>query len=146
MSAKGWRCPAISILVLLALSGCAASRPSGATEGTAGAALTGIVTSHGRTILPSDAMMRLELADISRRNAPPRTITMREIWLEGRQFPIAFELPYAPAAIDSGLAYALQVKITQGRRLLFENAAPSLVITYGVRSSIEVIVEPVPGP
>jgi len=145
MRKEVWRCLAVSVLVLSALSGCAASHPSGDREGTAGATLTGIVTSQARMVLPRDVLMRVELVDISRKDAPPRTISLREIWPEGRQFPISFELPYAPTAIDSGLPYALQVKITQGRRLLFENAAPCPVITNGVRSNIEVVVKPFTG-
>lgn len=145
MNTEWWRGLAVSALVLLVLSGCAARRPSGAGEGTASATLTGIVNSRGRTVLPSGALMRLELIDISRKDAPPRTISLQEIWLEGRQFPIPFQLSYAPAAIDSGLAYALRVNITQGRLLLFENAAPCLVITNGVRSNIEVVVKPFTG-
>jgi putative lipoprotein len=146
MRKEGWRSLAVSVLVLSALSGCAAIHPSGAGEGPTGATLTGIVTSRVRMVLPRDVMMRVELADISRQNAPPRTISLREIWPDGRQLPIPFEIPYGPAAIDPGRTYALLVKITQGRRILYENTAAHIVITNGVRSNIEVVVEPVPGP
>jgi putative lipoprotein len=104
-----------------------------------------MVTSRVRTFLPQDALLRVELADISRVGAPGRTMSLREIWTGGRQFPIPFDIPYSSAAIDGDRSYAVQVRITQGSRLLFTNPAVYMVITNGIRSNLEVVVEPVPG-
>ena len=132
--------------LLATVSGCAShQRPSDGEGQPAGARVTGMVTSRVRTILPQDALLQLELADISRVGAPGRTVALREIWTGGRQFPIPFDIPYSSAAIDSDRSYAVQVRVTQGNRLLFKNLTVYMVITNGIKSNLEVVVEPVPG-
>ena len=146
-SAHGMRLILLGALGLLAtVSGCAShQRPSDGEGQPAGARVTGMVTSRVRTILPQDALLQLELADISRVGAPGRTVALREIWTGGRQFPIPFDIPYSSAAIDSDRSYAVQVRVTQGNRLLFKNLTVYMVITNGIKSNLEVVVEPVPG-
>ena len=132
--------------LLATVSGCAShQRPSDGEGQPAGARVTGMVTSRVRTVLPQDALVQLELADISRVGAPGRTVALREIWTGGRQFPIPFDIPYSSAAIDSDRSYAVQVRVTQGNRLLFKNLTVYMVITNGIKSNLEVVVEPVPG-
>ena len=132
--------------LLATVSGCAShQRPSDGEGQPAGARVTGMVTSRVRTVLPQDALLQLELADISRVGAPGRTVALREIWTGGRQFPIPFDIPYSSAAIDSDRSYAVQVRVTQGNRLLFKNLTVYMVITNGIKSNLEVVVEPVPG-
>ena len=104
-----------------------------------------MVASSVRVVLPQDALLQVELADISRVGAPGRTVALQEIWTGGRQFPIPFDIPYSDGAIDRDRNYALLVRITQGNRILFTNPTVYKVITNGVRSNVEVIVEPVPG-
>ena len=132
--------------LLATVSGCAShQRPSDGEGQPAGARVTGMVTSRVRTVLPQDALLQVELADISRLDAPGRTVALREIWTGGRQFPIPFDIPYSSAAIDSDRRYAVQVRVTQGNRLLFKNLTVYMVITNGIKSNLEVVVEPVPG-
>jgi putative lipoprotein len=103
------------------------------------------VTCRVRTILPPDAYVQVELVDISRQDAPARTIAMQEILLQGRQVPIPFEIAFGSAAIDPGHTYAVQVRIVAGKRMLFVNTSTYKVLTNGVRSNVEVVVEPIPG-
>ena len=144
---KGWKTFAGAALLLLMASGCAfnPSAPADVGQGQASANLTGMVTCRVRTVLPPDAYMQVELVDISRQNAPAKTISVQEIALEGRQVPIPFSIAYGPGTIDPSHAYAVQVRILQGNRLLFVNTSIDRVLTNGVRSNIEVVVEPVPG-
>ena len=132
--------------LLATVSGCAShQRPSDGEGQPVSTRVTGMVTSHVRVVLPQDALLRVELADISRVGAPGRTVVLREIWTGGRQFPIPFDIPYSSAAIDGNRSYAVQVRVTQGSRLLFTNLAVYMVITNGIRSNLEIFVEPVPG-
>ena len=142
-----WRVSAGIALALAVVSGCAANHPdaSGTGERTGVIWLSGIVTFRERKTLPRDAMIRVELMDVSGKDGPSRTIAMLEIAPEGRQPPIPFEISYNPAIIDPDRAYALRVKIFQGRRILFVNASANNVITNGVRSNVEVVVESVIG-
>ena len=107
--------------------------------------MTGTVTYRVRMILPVDALVRVDLVDISRQDAPALTIGLQEIETGGRQVPIPFEIGYRPAKIDQTHAYAVQARILQGGRLLFTNTIIYKVITNGVVSNIEVVVEQIPG-
>jgi len=142
-----WNVLAWAALVLAAISGCAAGHPdaAGTGEGTVSRRLTGIITYRERIPLPRDVWIRLELLDVSGKDGPPRTIALQEFESAGRQLPIPFDIPYRPAIIDPERAYAIRVKIFQGRRILFVNASTDHVITNGVRNNIEVVVESVPG-
>ncbi|MHB1011467.1 MAG: YbaY family lipoprotein [Desulfobacteria bacterium] len=107
--------------------------------------MTGTVTYRGRMILPVDALIRLDLVDISRQGAPALTIGLQEIETGGRQVPIPFEIGYRAGNIDPTRTYAVQARILQGRRLLFTNTNTYKVITNGVVNNIEVVVEQTPG-
>jgi putative lipoprotein len=96
-------------------------------------------------ILPTDALIRLDLVDISRKSAPALTIGLQEIETGGRQVPIPFEIGYRAGNIDPTHTYAVQASILQGGRLLFTNTNTYKVITNGVVNNIEVVVEQMPG-
>jgi len=107
--------------------------------------VTGTVTYRIRMILPTDALVRVDLVDISRQDTPALIIGLQEIETGGRQVPIPFDIVYGPANIDPTHTYALQARILQGRRLLFTNTNTYKVITNGVLNNIEVVVEQMPG-
>ena len=95
--------------------------------------------------MPADAYVQVELVDTTRKGGPARTISMQEILLEGRQVPIPFAIRYGAAAIDSSRTYAVRARILQGQRLLLINNTVYEVLTNGIRSNVEVVVDPVPG-
>ncbi len=103
--------------------------------------MRGTVTYRIRMVLPTDALIRVDLVDISRQGAPALTIGTQEIETGGRQVPIPFEIGYRAADIDPMHTYAVQARIQQGRRLLFKNTTTYKVITNGVVNNIEVVVE-----
>ena len=133
--------------MLVTLAACCASYHKdmadiGSQQGVA--RVTGTVTYRVRMILPVDALVRVDLVDISRPGAPALTIGLQEIETRGRQAPIPFEIAYKTAIIDPTHTYAVQAHILQGRRLLFANTTTYTVITNGVVNNIEVVVEQVP--
>jgi len=142
-----WKIFVGAALLLATASGCASNLPAPADggQGKASANLTGMVTCRVRTVLPPDAYVQVELVDISRQDAPGRTIAMKEIAPEGRQFPLPFSIAYGPGAIDPTHTYAVTVRIVAGQRLLFVNNSVYPVLTNGVRSNVEVVVESIPG-
>lgn len=144
----GWRILLGTLGLLAAVSACALNQqqPPESVLQQSIARVSGTVTCRARIILPPDAYLRVELVDISRQGTPARTIAMREIQLGGRQAPIPFEITYNPATIDQGHTYAVQARILRGARLLFANDVVYKVLTNGVRSNVEVVVEPVPAP
>ena len=133
----------VLLLVLIMAAGCASSqkdvKDTGSKQGIA--RVTGTVTYRVRMILPVDALVRVDLVDISRQGTPALTVGLQEIEPGGRQVPIPFEIGYRPADIDRTHVYAVQARILQGGRLLFTNTNTYKVVTNGVVNNIEVVVE-----
>ncbi|CDX41207.1 Putative lipoprotein (fragment) [Mesorhizobium sp. SOD10] len=80
--------------------------------------IAGEVTYRERIALPSDAVLMIELADVSLADAPATVIAKRSIAPTG-QVPIKFDIGFDPKAIQKGRTYALQARITVGERLMF---------------------------
>ena len=144
---KRWAVRGVIVLLTLVATGCASYQTNtAATESQQGVArVMGTVTYRVRMIIPADALVRVDLVDISRPGAPALTIGLQEIETKGRQVPLPFEIAYKTATIDPTRTYAVQARILLGRRLLFTNTTTYKVITNGVVSNIEVVVEQVPG-
>ena len=79
--------------------------------------VAGEVVYRERIALPLDALLVVELADVSLVDAPI-VIAKRRIAPAGN-VPIKFEIGFDPKAIQQGRTYALQARITVGERLMF---------------------------
>ena len=80
--------------------------------------LTGEVTYRERIALPANAVLAVELADVSLADAPATIIGQRKIVPAG-QMPIKFGIGFDPKAALPGRTYALQARITVDDRLMF---------------------------
>lgn len=108
------------------------------------AAVTGTIRYLQRSALPPEAVIDVQLVDVSRADAPATVISSQRIVAGGRQVPFAFELPYDLATIDPRFTYAVQARITIDGRLRFISTQAYQVITGGnPTSGVDVIVEPV---
>lgn len=143
---KKWAIRGIFFLLMTIAAGCASyQKPTVDTGPQQGVTrVTGTVTYRVRFVLPPDALVRVDLVDISRQGAPALTIGLQEIETGGRQVPIPFEIVYRSADIDPMHTYAVQARILLGGRPLFTNTTTYKVITNGVVSNIEVVVEQMP--
>jgi putative lipoprotein len=75
-----------------------------------------------------DAVAVVQLLDVSLADAP--AVTVEKVTLKNlKSFPIAFEIPYDPKAINPKAEYALSVRIMTGERLDFINDTRCPVIT-----------------
>lgn len=119
----------------LILTACAAPPPR--LPGT----LTGVVTYRERMALPPNAVVEVQLQDVSRADAPAQTIA-EQVITPTTQVPIPFELKYDPASIDPRNRYAVAARITADDELLFINTTAYPVITGGnPTANVEVVVE-----
>jgi len=80
--------------------------------------IAGEVTYRQRIALPPNAVLFVQLADVSLADAPATVIGERKIAPAG-QVPIRFEIGFDPKAVLPGRTYALQARITVDGRLLF---------------------------
>jgi putative lipoprotein len=80
--------------------------------------IAGEVTYRERIALPPDAVLVVELADISLPDASAIVVAKCRIAPTG-QVPIKFEIGFDPKAIQKGRTYALQARVTVGEQLMF---------------------------
>ena len=107
----------------LALAACAAPAPKDVKPL---ANLSGTVTFREPITLSPDAMLTVELVDVSLQDAPAKVLAEQIISNPG-QSPIPFELSYDPDAIVPNHSYAVQARIE------WEGAAGATGRLFGAR-------------
>ena len=123
----------------------AATPDSAALPGLTGV-LTGTVAYLQRIALPPDAVIDVQLQDVSLQDAPATVIASERYIAEGRQVPFPFELTYDPAAIDPKHTYAVAARITVDGKLRWINTQHTPVLTRGAPvTGVEILVESVGG-
>jgi uncharacterized lipoprotein YbaY len=139
-----------AMLLLLAtalLGGCAAHlvSPSGAAAPApaATARVTGTVTYLQRVALPPAAVVKVQLVDVSRADAPAMVLGEHVIVAGGKQVPIAFEIAYDPARIAANHSYAVQARIEEDGRLRYINDQRHAVITHGAPTHVDMVLKAV---
>lgn len=96
-------------------------------QGTA--SLTGTITYRERIALPADALVTLQIAEVTASGAAGRVIVEQTFATSGAQPPFRFNLTYNPAVIDAGRVYTLQGYIRSGSNTLFATDGIIPVIT-----------------
>lgn len=104
--------------------------------------LRGTVSYRQRSALTPEAEVQVELRETTGAGAEPVVVAKQIIERPG-QVPIAFELPYDPAAIDPTLGYTVSARITDRGQLQFVTESPVPVLTKGAPASVEIVVGPV---
>lgn len=107
------------------------------------AQVTGAVTYRPRIALPPDAVIEVNLVDVSRADVAAVTLASQTILVGDRQVPIPFTLVYDPEQIDPRFSYAVQARITVKDQLRFITTTRTSVITQGNPTHVEVVVDPV---
>ncbi len=80
--------------------------------------IKGEVIYRERIALPPDAVLTVQLSDVSLADAPSTTVAKQQVNPAG-QVPIHFELKFDGSTIQPRATYALQARITADDRLLF---------------------------
>lgn len=107
--------------------------------GAAGGNLTGTVTYLERIALAPDAVITVELQDVS--TGTVAVISSVDVPAEGRQVPIPFELPYDAATINPAGTYLAGARISQGGQIIFASQTGVPVLTNGAPTSgVEIVV------
>ena len=139
--------PRTGILALagLMLVGCSSVGAAPEGGGLASARVTGTVAYRERIALAPSAVIKVQLVDVSRADAPAVVVGEQLIEAGGRQVPFAFKIPYDPARIDQRYTYAVQARIEDGGRLLFINDQHYAVITRGAPTDVAMMLRSVGG-
>ena len=129
-------------LAALLLAGCA-SRGTAPAGGAASARITGTVTHPQGIALPPTAVVKVQLVDVSRADAPAIVVAQQIIQASGKQIPFAFAIPYDPAQIASKHTYAVQAHIEAEGGLRFVSDTRYVVITGGAPTQVDVVLKAV---
>ena len=80
---------------------------------------TGTVMSKDGGPLPRDALLTVDLEDVSRADAAAETLAETQIVIHGEPASIPFTLAYSGSAVKPGAVYAVRAQISSQGRLLF---------------------------
>lgn len=113
------------LVTILLITACAPNAGGDAAMNT----VSGTVTYREKIALPPDAVVIVQIQDISLADAPATVIGEQIIQTDGAQVPFAFEIPYDPAEIEARRTYSLAARIEDGSgNLLFINDTVTPVI------------------
>jgi putative lipoprotein len=125
----------VAVAILSACSGKESAAPAEAEL----VAVAGTLTYGELTTLSDDAVVEVELADVSVADGPAEIVSSQRIRRPG-QFPVHFKLDFPPERIDPTHRYTVQARIREGDRLAFATDSAYPVITAGNPMTVEVVV------
>ena len=117
----------------------------GGTVETQDNVVSGTVTFRRANALPSNSVLIVRIADVSRQDTAATVIAEQRIDLTGKQSPVSFDLAYDRSRIQDRNRYAVQAEIREGERLLYITNTSSPVITQGNPRNVEITLAPVGG-
>jgi putative lipoprotein len=118
-------------------------RPLGWAQAGEPGVVTGTVAYLQRSALPPDAIVHVQLQDVSAQDKPARIVAEAKIPTEGKQVPIAFRIPYAATDIDPAHRYVVRATISVGGKMIFTSTTAYPVITGGASTEVAIMVQPV---
>ena len=128
----------LSLLLLLAASTVSAGgTPSKDSDNKL--MVTGTVTYRERIALPPDAVVLVQLRDVSLMDVAAKLVSEQIIKPE-HSVPIPFSLPYVAGDIDERMTYSVFASIRSGGRLLFISDRSYQVLTRGESDHVELIL------
>jgi len=104
------------------------------------ASIRGTITYRERIALPSGAIVKIKLLDISRQDAEAIEIASQTIITKGEQVPIPFELFYDPSKIEEKFTYAVRSEIYLNDQLTFTTGQIYPVITRGNPTEVNLVL------
>jgi len=121
---------------LLAALGCSSNN---------NASVTGTVTYRQRIALPDDAVVKVQIQDVSKADAAATVMGEQIIQTQGRQVPVPYEVTYHQSEIDDRFSYSMSARIEDGSgKLLFISDTHTPVITReNLTKDVEIVVVPV---
>jgi heat shock protein HslJ len=108
------------------------------------AVITGVVIYRQRIALPEDAVVQVQLRDVSLMDVASQLLGEEVIQTNGRQVPIPYRVAYDPGEIDERNTYSMSARIEDGAgKLLFISDTVTPVITHGSPTNdVEIVVVP----
>jgi putative lipoprotein len=135
---------ALAITATLAL--CAGQASEGAESATGHDMITGTVAYVQRVALAPDAIVAISLVDVTLADGPSKLVIEQRFPATGRPGPIAFRLPYDPAAIEASHRYNLRATITAHGRLICTTTGAYPVLTGSGTRKVDLVLQAISSP
>lgn len=103
--------------------------------------VAGTINYRERLALPSDAVLEVQLLDVSRQDVPATVVAATSFSINDRQVPIPFKLAYDPAKIVENHTYAVRAVIRSEGAMVFTTSSRYSVITRGNPSRADLMLE-----
>lgn len=103
--------------------------------------ITGTVSYLQRIALPDNAVVLVELLDISRADAPSVTLASQQIITNGRQVPLPFTLSYDADSIAENATISVSARVLIDGELAWISDTVTAVITNGVMHADVLLVQ-----
>jgi putative lipoprotein len=110
------------------------------------ASVTGKVTYRIRKALPPEAIVKVQLLDITLADQPAKLLGEQVIEAKGRQVLFAYKIPYDPKAILPKNRYQVSARIEVNGELWFMNDTAARVLTGGNPKRRDIVVKQVKSP
>jgi putative lipoprotein len=133
----------VTLSLIGCLTACSTTNAVPAGGGTSVAKVTGTVTYRERIALPPTAVIKVQLVDVSRADAPAIVLGEQVTHAAGKQVPFSFEIPFDPARIEASHTYAVQARIEQDGKLRFISDQHYAVITRGAPTNVDMVLRSV---
>ncbi len=125
------------------VQGCQLDKPL--NGGDEQASVTGTVSYLERMALPTNAVIEVQLLDVSLADAPAKVVAEESINLGQRQVPVPFSLSFDPAKIEANRRYSVSAKITVDGKLWFISDRSYPVLTDGHPTHVDLLLKQVTG-
>jgi len=126
-------------LILLITTGALQAGGTPAAQTVDNLMITGTIRYRERIALPPDAVVLVQLRDVSLMDVAAKLISEQIIKPE-HSVPIPFSLPYSAQDIDERMTYSVFATIRSGERLLFVSDRSYPVLTRGHSDQVDLIL------
>jgi putative lipoprotein len=104
--------------------------------------LSGTVSCRTCVTLPGMATVRVELIDLSAKDARSAIIGADSFWITGGKLPVGFRISYDPVRIDPAHVYVVRARIMDGDKVLLQSTVSYHVLTRGALRTVDLLVVP----
>lgn len=130
----------ISLLLAAAVTLGLLMSACGSPEQDTGSPLTGTVTYRERIALPDDAVVTVQIRDVSLMDTAAQVIGEQVIHTNGLQVPIAYSVPYDSKAINDRHSYSMFARIAAKDLLFISDTAVPVISQGNPTKGVEIVV------
>lgn len=132
----------VGLLAMVACQTSAVTDTASTGSGPAMAQVTGTVSYRERMAVLPGAVIKVQLLDVSRVDAPASVVGEQVIKVDGRQVPLPFAIPYDASRVVPRNTYAVRAWLEDPEgRMRFTTDQRYAVITHGAPTHVDLVMK-----